>query len=101
MEEKRFQKREEDFVCEHCGSKVEGNGYTNHCPKCLWGKHVDVNPGDRAEECRGMMEPVGVEVKGSEYTLTHKCIKCGFVRKNRAAPEDDFDAIISLSRKPK
>ena len=26
---------------------MKGNGYTNHCPKCLWSKHVDINPGDR------------------------------------------------------
>ena len=101
MEEKRFQKREEDFICEHCGAEVRGNGYTNHCPKCLWGKHVDVNPGDRSAKCGGMMEPVGVEVLGGEYTLIHKCIKCGFERKNKSVPEDDFETIVALSRSAK
>lgn len=101
MEEKRFQKKEEDFICEHCGANVVGDGYTNHCPKCLWAKHVDVNPGDRAEICKGMMEPVGVEVRGGEYTLLHRCQKCGFERKNKSAQVDDFDAIVALSRKPK
>ena len=52
---KKFIKVKEDFVCEHCGAEVKGDGYTNHCPKCLWSKHVDVHPGDRAAECGGMM----------------------------------------------
>jgi hypothetical protein len=42
---KRFQKTVEDFVCEHCGHPVAGNGYTNHCSQCLWSKHVDDNSG--------------------------------------------------------
>jgi hypothetical protein len=57
-----FKKTKEDFVCEHCGKPVVGNGYTNHCPECLWSKHVDVNPGDRAATCLGLMEPVGVTI---------------------------------------
>lgn len=44
---KHFTKTVEDFICAHCGTHVRGNGYTNHCPECLWSKHVDNNPGDR------------------------------------------------------
>ena len=45
----RFIRREENFVCEVCGAKVKGTGYTNHCPQYLWSKHVDkLIPGDRA-----------------------------------------------------
>ena len=60
---KLFQKTVEDFICEHCGNKVAGDGYTNHCPNCLWSKHVDVNPGDRAAICGGMMKAVKVETE--------------------------------------
>ena len=70
MQEKRFQKKVEDFVCERCGTFVKGTGYTDHCPKCLWSKHVDVNPGDRKSECLGTMEPIGVEVKSKEYIIS-------------------------------
>lgn len=38
---KNFTRVIEDFICENCGTEVKGNGYTNHCPKCLWSKHVD------------------------------------------------------------
>ncbi|MBU3901416.1 RNHCP domain-containing protein, partial [Patescibacteria group bacterium] len=47
MQSKKFQRKIEDFVCGHCGPKIKGTGYTDHCPKCLWSQHVDVNPGDR------------------------------------------------------
>jgi len=95
---KKFQRMSEDFTCEQCGFFVLGNGYTNHCPKCLWSKHVDVNPGDRAAVCGGAMEPVSVEAKGREYTILHQCVKCGFERKNKTAKNDDFNNILQISR---
>jgi Zn ribbon nucleic-acid-binding protein len=99
IEGKKFQRRKEDFTCEHCGFFVEGNGYTNHCPKCLWCKHVDVNPGDRAAACRGMMEPVGLERKRDDYIITHACVACGFQRKNRSAEEDSVEMLAELARR--
>jgi Zn finger protein HypA/HybF involved in hydrogenase expression len=36
---KNFVRRKENFICEACGKKVTGDGYTDHCPACLWGKH--------------------------------------------------------------
>lgn len=92
-----FIRKTENFVCEKCGQEVVGNGYTNHCPQCLWSKHVDVDPGDRANTCGGMMMPVGVNKKGKEYIITHKCAKCGFYKTNKAVPEDSFDMIIQIS----
>jgi len=96
--DKLFQKTVEDFVCEHCGEKVIGNGYTNHCPKCLWSKHVDINPGDRASLCQGMMRPIKVEVERGEHMLTYRCEKCGFLRRKKAEKNDNFDEIIKLSK---
>ncbi len=92
-----FIKTTEDFTCEKCGTEVEGNGYTNHCPECLWSKHVDISPGDRAEKCAGMMEPVRVEKKGKEYTIIHKCTSCGAEKQNKAVKEDSFDMLVQVS----
>ncbi|MFH0806134.1 MAG: RNHCP domain-containing protein [Candidatus Brennerbacteria bacterium] len=96
MATKKFQRTKEDFTCEKCGFLVEGSGYTNHCPRCLWSKHVDINPGDRQAKCLGLMEPVGVEMKGDKYTILHRCIKCGFERKNKSSEDDDFDMILRV-----
>jgi predicted Zn-ribbon and HTH transcriptional regulator len=95
---KQFQRTIEDFVCENCGFAVKGNGYTNHCPKCLWSKHVDINPGDRAEECGGLMKPVGVIKKGETYSVNQQCQKCGFERQNKILPEDDFDKLVEITK---
>jgi hypothetical protein len=95
---KKFQKKVEDFICENCGVKVRGTGYTNHCPSCLVSKHVDINPGDRKEKCGGLMDPIGIEIKNGEYVITHKCRKCGKIRKNKSADNDNIDKIIEISK---
>ncbi len=95
-----FSKKVEDFKCENCGFDVSGNGYTNHCPKCLWSKHVDIHPGDRLSKCGGMMKPISVESKNGEYVITHSCVICGHNKNNKTSPEDDFDQIIKVSKLP-
>ena len=95
---RQFQRKKEDFVCEHCGTKVTGNGYTNHCPNCLYSKHADVGPGDRAESCGGLMEPIDLELKDGKYILVHRCQKCGFIRRNKVCDGDNFEAVLALSR---
>ena len=94
---KRFTKRVEDFTCAHCGAHVVGNGYTNHCPHCLYSRHVDNTPGDRLSDCRGMMAPVAVEKSGDDFIITHKCEKCGKAIRQHAAQNDRIDAIIAIS----
>ncbi|NDC39526.1 MAG: RNHCP domain-containing protein [Proteobacteria bacterium] len=95
---KRFQRTIESFTCEHCGTAVQGNGYTNHCPQCLWSKHVDKNPGDRAEGCHGAMQPTEVLVRGTEYTIVHRCVSCGAERKIKSHPEDNFETLLAVAR---
>lgn len=97
---KQFQKRIEDFTCQYCKAQVEGNGYTNHCPECLWSKHVDENPGDRSHRCEGMMEPTFAESTRKGYKIHHKCQECGIKRRVKSVPEDNFEVILALSSKP-
>ena len=95
---KGFTKTVEDFNCAHCGAVVHGNGYTNHCPQCLWSRHVDNNPGDRAATCGGMMAPITVESDGDKFIITHKCEICGKVKRQITSDDDDMDAIIEISK---
>ncbi len=102
LETKRFLARDEEFICENCGKKVSKLGYSSrdHCPYCLHSKHVDINPGDRAESCCGDLEPIGIEINNRKgYVILFKCKKCGKVKKNKAAEDDNMDLIIKLSVK--
>lgn len=88
MEQKRFTKNDEGFVCQHCGKEVlpMGKSSRNHCPFCLWSLHVDINPGDRANECGGLLRPIRTEPDPKKgFVIIHKCEKCGEIRRNRAA----------------
>lgn len=59
---------------------------------------MDVNPGDRAESCKGLMEPVDAALVGDGYIILQRCVKCGFEKKQKAADDDDFDIILHLSQ---
>lgn len=94
-----FIKKVEDFICEHCKAVVKGSGYTNHCPKCLWSKHVDIDPGDRKETCGGLMEPIAIAGSTPNYRLIHTCVKCGLQRTITISGQDDPAAILALAGK--
>ncbi len=93
-----FVRNRENFTCGHCGKSVVGNGYTNHCPDCLWSRHVDRDPGDRAAECRSMMEPIGVSMVGDTYRIIHRCLACGYEKVNVNSPEDRFETLLAIVR---
>jgi len=94
---RQFTRRIEDFTCEQCGDDVRGSGFTNHCPKCLWSKHVDVNPGDREASCGGMMEPIRIEQKGKEERIMYRCTVCSYERYNIVTSRDSRKALIKLA----
>jgi DNA-directed RNA polymerase subunit RPC12/RpoP len=88
-----FIPREESFICEHCSISVEplGKGtYRDHCPECLYSKHVDRDgPGDRLSACKGLLKPVGIDHDGKKGTMiVYECEQCGKNSRNKAAPDD-------------
>jgi hypothetical protein len=93
---KKFQKMVENFTCDHCGLWVVGNGFTNHCPACLWSKHVDVNPGDRSSNCGGLMPPVAVLQKNGNFVLVHRCSRCHLQRSNKISEMDNQEILQQL-----
>ncbi len=97
---KRFMVRDEEFICENCGKNVIKLEYTSrdHCPYCLYSKHVDINPGDRLNECKGLLIPVGIEKFKNSYKIIYKCQKCNSIHKNIMASDDDYEKIIVLSK---
>lgn len=103
---------EPQFECCHCSLEVTpnpqmGTAHRNHCNHCLYSKHVDTAPGDRASTCGGCMEPVGITLKhegqdkyGKEklgdVMLVHRCQTCGVINLNRIAADDPEDLILHV-----
>lgn len=105
MGKKRFAKNDAGFVCAHCGKTVLPLGVSSrdHCPFCLWSVHVDINPGDRSNDCGGMMRPVRTDPDPKKgFVITYRCEKCGQIHRNRAAYDaavqpDDRGLLIALT----
>jgi hypothetical protein len=88
-----FITRQEQFICEHCGAHVEPLDHgscRNHCPICLYSKHVDKDgPGDRLSTCLGLMRPDHLDQDGKKgWMIVHICQKCGKTIPNKAAEDD-------------
>ena len=98
---KQFNMIDEEFICENCGEKVPKAIDTarDHCPYCLYSKHVDIMPGDRKNTCGGLLLPIGIEKFKDTYKIIYKCKKCNKLHKNVMAKDDDIDKIIELSSK--
>jgi ribosomal protein L37E len=93
-----FIKKVEDFTCVRCGAEVTGKGFTNHCPQCLWSRHVDSDPGDRLSDCQGLMRPSDLYYRKGDWIISHCCETCGFIRNDKIRPEDDFDQVVKLEK---
>jgi hypothetical protein len=101
-----------DFQCIHCSRPVvfnpvqSGVQNRNHCPYCLWSKHLDLErAGDRLAACKAPMKPVGLSLKqphkrypvcrGGELMVIHLCVECGKTSVNRVAADDLADSLWS------
>ena len=98
------------FTCKNCGAYVSaepfisGVGHRNHCPYCLWSRHLDLfQAGDRLCACKGGMRPVGLTLKAGhkkygsgegELMLVHQCVECETLSINRIAADDLPDALL-------
>ena len=101
----RAARRSGSFRCRHCGLDVPldapGTAHRNHCPNCLWSRHVDDDPGDRAAECGSAMEPIAVCVRGAgEWVLVHRCTFCDEIHLNRTAGDDNPLLLIQVAVRP-
>lgn len=107
-------KNNEGFNCFKCKQFVKktapGTAHRNHCPFCLWSKHLDLDtPGDRRAGCGAAMEPIGLtfkiegldkwgEPRRGELMLISRCQKDGKISINRLAGDDDTQVILQVFR---
>jgi hypothetical protein len=103
---RRRRDQNQSFRCAHCGAFVGpvlyGGSHRNHCPFCLYSRHVDLRvSGDRASQCGGQMAPIGAFTRPKgEHVIVHHCLTCGFERFNRIAADDDFALVLKLPSVP-
>jgi hypothetical protein len=75
--------------------------HRNHCPNCLWSRHLDEAPGDRAAECGAAMEPIAISVRGDgEWIVIHRCTACRTLHGNRIAGDDNPLPLVRLAVRP-
>jgi hypothetical protein len=99
------EKENAGFICENCGQPVTplSNGsYRNHCPFCLFSKHIDVTPGDHQNTCGGLMHPIGIKYNSKKgYQIIHRCLRCGRQSINKIAENtvqpDNMDIVVGLT----
>ena len=79
-----------------------GTEHRNHCPSCLWSRHLDRRtPGDRDADCGASMEPIAVCVRrGGEWALVHRCAGCSTLDVNRIAGDDNPLMLMRLAVRP-
>ncbi len=105
--------RETEFRCVQCkqsvstGREASGVNNRNHCPWCLYSRHVDLKtPGDRLADCHSKMTSIGLTLKHTpkkygrsyqgELMLIHRCLGCGKISINRIAGDDDPHALYRV-----
>ena len=94
-------KNDNGFVCRNCGREVDPLRYTSrdHCPYCLYSIHIDIVPGDRACRCLGSLVPFAVEPSAKKgYVILYRCDKCGEIKRNKSADDDDFNVMLEIQR---
>ena len=91
------------FKCGHCkqfiGAPIAGGRHRNHCPNCLYSRHVDdTMPGDRKSDCHALMEPTGILTRrNGEQVIIHRCLGCGKEDPNRIAADDNPLLLMQLA----
>ncbi len=98
---KKFTKNDEGFICFNCRKEVEqlNNSSRDHCNFCLYGLHVDINPGDRLNDCKGVLEPIGLKTSNGKTQIAYKCQKCGKIIYCKKAEDDNPNKILELNTK--
>ncbi len=101
------------FRCGRCHAFISAEPFLsgvnnrNHCPYCLWSKHLDLyRAGDRLAACKSLMRPVGLALKhthkkyasemAGELMLVHLCIECEKLSANRLAADDDAASLWAV-----
>lgn len=94
--------RQLDFRCSNCRlmvpAKAPGTQHRNHCPTCLWSRHVDSSVGVRLAvlTCGRRMRPLRTRLTAQDVQILHQCEGCGHEKWNRIAADDNIVSLLQL-----
>ncbi|MBN1374056.1 RNHCP domain-containing protein [Candidatus Dojkabacteria bacterium] len=90
-----YKNNNQPFVCKNCGRKVPKLkvGNRDHCPFCLHGLHVDIEPGDRNNTCHGILKPLKIVTRKGKQQIEFKCESCGDTVYCLIAPDDNLEVL--------
>jgi hypothetical protein len=62
---------------------------------------MDITSGDRRSPCKAPMVPIAVWVReDGEWSVLHRCERCGVIRANRIAADDYETSLLKLALIP-
>jgi DNA-directed RNA polymerase subunit RPC12/RpoP len=96
---KKFIKNNQSFTCVNCGREVEKHSTSSrdHCNYCLFGLHVDINPGDRLNECKGLLKPIGIKLSNRKNQIAYECQLCHKKVLCVVASDDNRQQLLKLA----
>lgn len=71
----------------------------DHCCFCLYSKHVDINPGDRQNGCKGLLRPIGIKTANGKTQIAYDCLRCSGRVFNIVAEDDSPEELKNLYSK--
>ncbi len=94
----------DSFKCENCHKQITKHpewSARNHCPYCLYSKHLDEKfPWDRVSDCWWLMEPIDIDYKKNKWNMVkHRCEKCWKEILNKIASDDEFLEFVKKRNK--
>lgn len=112
-EKVRYRREKDDEIpCSFChklfSMDMVNGRHRNHCPHCLHSVHVDVAPGDRMAWCGtgtkgdnddwtpSILTPIGITDQYENKSIISKCEKCGVIKVNKIATDDNQQEISRL-----
>ncbi|WP_055481627.1 RNHCP domain-containing protein [Sphaerimonospora mesophila] len=97
--------RTETFGCVRCGLTVTaldpGGARRNHCPRCLYSRHVRDGVEGGPSECRSGMAPISIAVlRNGDWELIHHCTRCGELTSNPICDDDNQFILMRMAVRP-
>ncbi|MFF8959192.1 RNHCP domain-containing protein [Streptomyces sp. NPDC014894] len=97
--------RTSTFTCVRCGLTVStlgpGGDRRDHCPSCLYSRHVHDHVEGGPSDCRSRMKPISIAVlRNGDWTVIHRCVRCDELTAGPLSADDNQLILMRLAVRP-